>query len=655
MKKVLKILLTSLLAISILFAIVGCNDNKEQKTTEQFRVQLASSISLNSQKEYISPLIYGQFIEHIDTCIYNGIWSEIVLDRKFYYEVGDSGLSPWKATGNKEVVSQTEHTYSGAHAPLIKAGSGITQNKLTFEKEEYVGYFYCKSDSGCTVKITIAKGVDKFSESITVAKNSDFTKYEYALTSEMFTLDGASFTLEVESGEGIFDSLSLMPANNYHGMRMDTLEKLKELNSPMYRWPGGNFLSGYDWKDGVGDIDKREPKRNLHYMGLESSFESEADMIASDMVNINSLGFYGAIEPNDYGLDEFMLMCDYLNTEVLMMVNNGLGSLEDAVDQVEYCNGSASTEFGALRAQNGHSEPYDIKYWGIGNEMFGDWQLGNVPISEYVVRHNNFATAMKQKDSDIYIVAVGANNGTWSSDMFKNCAGNFDYIAEHMYAKQDNNDVFAHLNNMRSNLNGRITNHRKLIARYPNCSNVKIAFTEYAYENAFCPSRLKDGLGIGVFLNTVIDNADVFEMCHYSSTVNATQGCVTTNDYEARLQGAGYVLKLYHDYMQDYAIEATVKHNDALQLDVSASISKDGKTLTVSVVNPSEFSVQLNNAIFTNAKRIDRHTFTGAYCDSYSTPSEEIYYEDMLNVANVVAPMQSVSVFVIQLQELYEK
>ena len=108
------------------------------------------------------------------------------------------------------------------------------------------------------------------------------------------------FTLSVLSGNALFDSLSLMPADNYQGMRRDTLELLKKLNGTMYRWPGGNFLSGYDWKDGIGDRDKRPSRRNLHYMGLESSFSSEAEMLASDMVNLEALGFYGGIEPVSY-------------------------------------------------------------------------------------------------------------------------------------------------------------------------------------------------------------------------------------------------------------------------------------------------------------------------------------------------------------------
>ncbi len=650
MKKTKKWILGLLLAGCLTLSLPACGETEKKAGEEPYQASLAVSFSAAGEKEYVNPLIYGQFIEHIETCIYDGIWAEQVLDRKFYYEVGKSGLSPWKTTDESKVVSETSFTLSGGHSAKICAGGDIYQQKMSFEKKEYAGYFHCYTESGCTVKISLAYRDSEVSASVQVPANKEFTKFTYALSCDFSALAQGTYKFEVTKGEGYFDSLSLMPADNYKGMRKDTLETLKELNSPLYRWPGGNFLSGYDWLDGVGNIDERPSRRNLHYMGLESDFASEEAMISSDIIKLNSLGFYGGIEPNDYGLDEFMAMCEYLDAEPLMMVNDGLGSVEDAAAQVEYCNGSASTKYGGMRAANGHTEPYAVRYWGVGNEMFGNWQLGHVPVAEYTVRHNTFVDAMKKVDKDILIVASGENSSSWSDSLFKSCGEKMDFIAEHMYAVQDNTDVFAHLRNMKTNIEGRISNHRALLAKYPACSDVKIAFTEYAYANATNPSRLKDGMGIGEFLNSVIANADVFEMCCYSSTVNATQGCVTTEVGGATMQGAGYVLKLYRDYMQEYAIQSAVKFDPTFQLDVSVTISGDGKALSVAVVNPSEFAVRLNNAAFTKAKGIARHTLTGDYYDSYnSVARDEMYMQEKDNLANVVAPPMSVSVFVIDL------
>lgn len=648
MKRILKISTVIILLLCMILPISACTT--VTKTEEEYQFSTQIRYALKGDKKAINPLIYGQFIEHIETCIYDGIWAEIVLDRKFYYEVGNSGLSPWKATDSDKVVSNTEVTLSGDHSAQIEAGAGIYQKKLSFDIKDYTGYFWCKSATGCVVKVTLSDSKNSVSTTVTVPANSDFTKCDYTINCDFTTLSG-TYSLDVVEGEGYFDSLSMMPADNYKGMRKDTLDLLKELNSPMYRWPGGNFLSGYDWTDGIGDIDKRPSRRNLHYMGLESSFESVDAQIASDMVTLNRLGFYGGIEPNDFGLDEFMAMCEYLETEPLMMVNTGLGTVEQAVAQVEYCNSSTSTTYGAMRAANGHAQPYNIKYWGVGNEMFGSWQLGHTSITEYVVRHNTFVDAMKQVDANIYIVASGENSSSWSDGIFSSCSGKFDAIAEHMYGLRDETDVYTHIKNIKTNMEGRIKNHRNLLAKYSASGDVKIAFTEYAYDKAECPSRLKDAMGISAMLNSIINNADVFELACYSSTVNATQGCITTDSLGSCMQGAGYVLKLYHDYMQNNNIESVVRTNDDLQLDISVAVSDDGKTLTIAVVNPSEFSVALTNDAFADAKNISRHTLLGDYYDSYNTTAkDELYTEHKDNLLNVVAPAMSVNVFVIQLQ-----
>ena len=435
-------------------------------------------------------------------------------------------------------------------------------------------------------------------------------------------------------------------------MRRDTLEALKELNATMYRWPGGNFLSGYDWEDGVGDKDRRPSKRNLHYMGLESEFDSVDAQIASDMVNLNHLGFYGGIEPNDFGLDEFMAMCEYLGAEPLMMVNTGLGTVEQASGLVQYCNGAVSTAGGALRAQNGHIEPYGIRYWGVGNEMFGSWQLGHVSLDEYVARHNAFVAAMKEQDPSIIIIASGDNSSYWSDGLFSKSGDSFDLIAEHLYGERDETDVYQHLANLQSNVEYRINQHRALLQKYPERQETKIALTEYAYDKAKTASRLKDAMGIAELLNAVIRNADVFEICCYSSTVNATQGCITTSPFGATLQGAGYVLELFRTYMYETSIECKFRPDKELQLDMSMTVAEDGKSVALAVVNPSEFSVELTNRYFESAIDVKRYSLLGDYYDSYNTTDkEELYLETADHMGNVVAPPMSISIFVIQIAE----
>ena len=155
--------------------------------------------------------------------------------------------------------------------------------------------------------------------------------------------------------------MSLMPADNVRGMRADTLALLKELDAPVYRWPGGNFVSGYNWRDGLGDPDRRPPRKNPAWKGVEH---------------------------NDFGIDEYMAFCRMLGTEPYITVNSGLGVVQTAVEELQYANAAATTPMGKLRAENGHAEPYRVRFWAIGNEMYGNWQLGHMPLEKYVQKHN---------------------------------------------------------------------------------------------------------------------------------------------------------------------------------------------------------------------------------------------------------------------------
>ena len=147
-----------------------------------------------------------------------------------------------------------------------------------------------------------------------------------------------------------------MPADNVSGFKAATIRYLKELGIEIARWPGGNFVSAYDWRDGIGDRDKRPPRRELAWSGMES---------------------------NDMGIDDFMTFCRLVGAEPYLAVNSGLGDAHSAAEEVEYVNGPATSRLGQLRASNGHPAPYGVKIWGVGNEMYGPWQWGHLAITQY--------------------------------------------------------------------------------------------------------------------------------------------------------------------------------------------------------------------------------------------------------------------------------
>lgn len=590
----------------------------------------------------ITPRIYGQFIEHIESCIYNGIWAEMVEDRKFYYEVGEKKLSPWKAINKENVSMETELTCGDAMAVSLAEGGGIRQQEIALEARGYVGYVWAAAPEGNS-EVMVTLRTTKDSQQVTIPVTTmNLTKYEFELAMDEASSYGF-LEITCQAGSVVLDSISLMPDDHINGLRADTLEQLTKLNATFYRWPGGNFVSGYDWKDGIGNRDWRESKRNLHYLGLESDFENETQMNLSDAQKMETLGFYGAIEPNDFGIDEFMFMCEYLQAEAMIVVNTGLGTVEGAADEVEYLNGSADTIWGEKRAENGHAEPYQVTMFGVGNEMFGSWQLGNMEIAEYTVHHQAFAQAMLEKDPDIMLIGVGDNTQNWTRTLLLNNVGYVDATDEHMYSTRFEGNVESHVSGVESNLSQRLRKHRSITGSNRDIRNVGFMLLEYAYDKVTMPSRLKDGLGIGVFMNTLINNADIVMGAAYSSTINVTQGCITTTDTAAVMQGAGYVLSLYRREMADQAIKCRVTCDQ--YLNVSAAKDEENGRITIAVVNPQAEDVELNCTGLSGTQVI-RYSIVGDSPDVYNTEMVQAIRETQEQDTWVV-PAYSVSIFVV--------
>jgi alpha-N-arabinofuranosidase len=360
--------------------------------------------------------------------------------------------------------------------------------------------------------------------------------------------------------------VSLMPADNVEGMRADTLKLLKELNSTVYRWPGGNFVSGYDWRDGIGERDKRPPRINLAWPR-----------------------YVGGLEMNDFGLHEFMTLCELTGAEAYLAVNCGLEGAALAEMEVQYANGPANTPMGKWRASNGHPEPYNIKWWGIGNEMWGTFQLGYMHLDHYVIKHNIFAQAMHKVDPSIKLIAVGSV-GDWSKGMLTNCADNMDLISEHFYCGEKES-LAEHTRLIAEAVRGKVAAHRDYRKNLESLKgkDIRIAFDEWNYwygdllEWGRRKYRLKDALGIAAGLHEMFRNSDMVYMANYALTVNAL-GCINTNKTDASFQTTALALKLYRNKFGQIPVKVT---GDLGNLDIAAAWTKDRKALTIGVVNPT--------------------------------------------------------------------
>jgi alpha-N-arabinofuranosidase len=555
----------------------------------------AVTIRQGATRAPMSKYIYGQFIEHLGRCIYGGIWAEMLEDRKFFYTVGDKE-SPWKPVGDATAIAMnTAAPYVGAHTPdvtLAGAGraGGIEQGDLGVTAgKKYVGRVILAGDAGAgPVQVTLIWGAgEKDRQTVTILSVSpDFHPFPLAFAAGA-TTDTARLEISA-SGKGLLriGTASLMPADNVEGFRADTLRLLRELNSPVYRWPGGNFVSGYDWRDGIGDRDKRPPRKNPAWRGVEH---------------------------NDVGIHEFMDLCRLLATEAYIAVNSGLGDVTSAADEVEYVNGAATTAQGKVRAANGHKEPYACRFWSIGNEMYGNWQLGHMTLAKYQEKHNEFARAMRAKDGSITLVGVG-DVGPWTEGMLTNCADNMSLISEHFYV-QEAPGLMGHVALVPRQIKRIAEAHRKYRQTLPTLAgkDIRIALDEWnywygphLYGELGTQYFLKDALGIVAGLHEYSRQSDIVFMANYAQTVNVI-GAIKTSKREAVFDSTGVVLALYRAHFGTIPVEIGGAPEP---LDVAAAWRENGRALTISIVNPTRqeqtIDLQLDGRVLPQRARLWR-------------------------------------------------
>jgi alpha-L-arabinofuranosidase len=533
-------------------------------------------IDLADRKEPMSEYIYGQFIEHLGKCIYGGIWAEVLQDRKFWYVPGERE-SPWIIKGKKELFSVDRNKpFTGDKTLVLSVTENgevsLVQSGLGLKPDlDYTGRIILKATPGIKeVSLTLSETGKTQTISVT-GITGEYKTFPVSFHSGDQDLNASLEIKPMGNGKVWIGTLSLMPADNIEGFRSDVIALLKELNAPVYRWPGGNFVSGYNWKDGIGDRDKRPPRKNPAWQGVEH---------------------------NDVGIHEFMEFCRILNTEPYVAVNAGLGDSDQARQEVEYCNGSAATPMGKLRASNGHPEPWKVKFWSVGNEMFGDWQIGFMSTESFVKKHNSFAQAMRSVDPDIKLIAVG-DLGDWDRMVLANCADGMDLISEHFY-KQDwhGGGLMTHVKQIPDAIREKAEAHRTYRKEIPGLAekDIRICMDEWnywygphIYGELGTRYFMRDAMGIAAGLNEYSRQSDIIFMANYAQTVNVI-GCIKTSTTSSVIDATGQVLKLYR---QVFGTVPVAVSGETRPLDIAATLSKSGDKLTLSAVNPTREEVTL--------------------------------------------------------------
>lgn len=373
--------------------------------------------------------LYGANLEHIGQSIYGGAWAEMLRGRKFagcdyMYTAPSEGLhnvhpsigvvAPWQAENPdyERVLYVHDNTtfYTGRQSQRIMIrqpdgqAHGIRQGGLYLQAERDYGLRIVLKGEGQAVDMQL--GDERWRAP---AAGADWRTYEH-----IFTRTGehpkGEFRLTIDEGAVWIGCVSLMPTDNEQGFRADLIAALKEWSPTQLRWPGGNFVSAYHWRDGIGDRDKRPAYLDPAWWQWES---------------------------NDVGTDEFIALCRLIDAEPVLTVNMGDGTAAEAAAWVEYCNGDADTVYGAMRADNGCDDPHQVKLWFVGNEQFGNWQVGHVDAETYARRYLDFAAAMRRVDADLTLVGVGAPAdlyGHWNEQVLKIAGAEMDQLSLHYYS-----------------------------------------------------------------------------------------------------------------------------------------------------------------------------------------------------------------------------
>ena len=389
--------------------------------------------------------------------------------------------------------------------------------------------------------------------------------------------------------EGIYEPKSAHA--DEQGLRTDVLDALRAQKYTTIRYPGGNFLSGYNWLDGVGPKEQRPRRRELAWQSLET---------------------------NQFGTNEFMGFCKAIDAAPMLGVNMGTGTIQSACDLVDYCNTPSGTYWSDLRAQHGYAAPHNVKYWCVGNEMDGPWQMGALAAHEYGVKAREAAKLMRWMDPSIETVLCGSSNDRmptfpeWDRVALEEAWEHMDYLSIHYYAGNRENDTPSFLAN--SVLFEHYVDTMEGVLRYVKAKrrskhDVYLSWDEWQVWYKGDPVQgnwteaphlseemynLEDALVVGQWLNVFLRKSHVLKIACVAQIVNVISWIHTRGD-ELLKHPSYYVFELVSNHARGQALDVLVKaprtetaqFGDVPMLDVSASYDPADGSGAIFVVNRS--------------------------------------------------------------------
>jgi alpha-N-arabinofuranosidase len=375
------------------------------------------------------------------------------------------------------------------------------------------------------------------------------------------------------------------------GFRRDVQAALREMGISILRYPGGNMLSGYEWLDGVGPKEQRPRRRELAWQSIEN---------------------------NQFGTNEFIEYCRATGIEPMLGVNLGTGTLADAAALVEYCNMPTGTKYSDLRAEHGYAEPHNVRYWCVGNEMDGPWQIGHLEAHEYGRKALETAKMMRMLDRDLKLVVCGSSNPNmptypeWDRVVLEHTWEHVDYLALHDYAINfDDSTSYlasaARFENYLDTISGMM---RYVKAKLRSSHDVYLSWDEW---NVWYKDRsgrggwqegpplseevynLEDALVVAQWMNVFLRRCDVLKIACLAQVVNTISPLTTRGDQLLK-QTTYYPFVMMSKHAAGMSLEPLVRAPEqetamygAMPLiDVAASYDEERDRGAVFLVNRSQ-------------------------------------------------------------------
>jgi len=395
---------------AVALLLIGCASPPAAPVMAAVRIELDAS----QRKPPISRNLFGKFTEHLGRNVYLGAWAQIVPNPEFaparrwpnrerlerelkraadIYGQADllkdsrRGFAAYWSSRGEVHGRWIERPDGDSQELLAGAGGGAIEIGIFPPLHRTASYeltVKARAGSQSAIRVRILTTNQRPLGEVEVPLQKEWSERQYRLAIDASGHQrGEPYLLRLvlEAGQKVeLDRLLLFPSDHIEGWDPEVVAYLKAARLPMLRFPGGNFASGYHWEDGIGALDKRPVVPNPAWPIMEW---------------------------NHVGNDEWLRLCELVGATPLICVNAGNGTADEARRWVEYCNGPADTPMGKLRAENGHPAPYNVRYWEVGNELYGPWQIGFTDGRGYAKRYASFAKAMRQADPDILLIANG--------------------------------------------------------------------------------------------------------------------------------------------------------------------------------------------------------------------------------------------------------